>query len=415
MHDLSPKCIRMPIGDSTDCGASKTLAKPSARARRAPARNLQQIVLFASVSTTPALPITAEAARVEPAEPRRKLTKRQSRRLLVSTDTEFFSESHYCATGSWSACWCVHYQTVRRGTRIVKPEMRIYFRLYRQSSNPNGSHLLTPITGADYASIDALLPAHTRGVWLSVIGQAAIASAYRGVPLLKSRVTYRQIVEALTGKDMHENSVTQRWKDFINQQLRFLTSIYYERKGETGAERTVFVCQPARLPLLGVEWHSNDPDAVYINACSELFWILNGVGRTRVVPASVAFPREPWSYCICAEILARVCRTPINGRANIKELFSPDACKAVREQYERSESGGNLARERKRLIDAVKRLFESLVSVGTLKSYKEHEGVFTWQKKDHGQSLSEQGIYARLLSLAAEKFASGEVGFCGES
>jgi hypothetical protein len=417
MDNHSPKCKHQSVKVSPNCDPSKrnALATPSARAQKAPDRKRQKPAPVASVSTSPVLP---EPQQDQEQPKRQRFTKDHARRLLVSTDSEFFNKSKFVTSGKWKDHWQVHYRSARRGSQIVKPEQWIYFRLYKLTTATDGDGFsLVPITGDEYKTIDALIPAHTRGVWLSVIGQASANSAYRGVPLIGYRVTYRQIVEALTQHDLSRNPVPQDWREFINQQLKALTRIYYQRKGETGkAERTVFMHQPSPLPLIGVEWRSDDREAVYIRASSELFWVLNGLGRTRVLPVSVCLPRSPWAYCVCAKVLAHVCSARIRGKSDIPKAFSdPNACKVVREQYKRSAiDNNNKTRDLNRLIDAVSRMLESLVRIGALKHFKEQNGVFSWERNDKGSSLTEQGLYAHYLAMAGQKIISGEMGFCCE-
>lgn len=411
MQHHRPKSICTPARLDTGKGYhQEPLAKPTARARKAPERNhLKPVPAAIAARTTPALaaPVAPAPAEALPARPR--LTREHARRQVVSTDTEFWN-SHYCRSGEWAGCWCAHYGSVKRGSAIIHPDTRLYFRLYWR--RPDSDEWL-PLTDEDYASLDALLPAHTRAVWLSTIGQAAVNSAYRGVPLLGYRVTYRQIVEALINDPLFRHPVPADWKPFIDQQLNRLAQIGYRRRAETtnAVGGTVEFDQPTILPLVGFMRRSDDPDGIYIQESAALFWDINGLGRSRVLPVSVAFPRAPWSFCICAELLAKICRTPINGKADIRELFSPNACKAVREQYERSVRSCNMARDNRRLLDAVVRLLDSLVAVGTLKGYTVQNGVVAWHRGDHGASLSERGIYAHYLTMAAEQIASGEVGF----
>ena len=343
-----------------------------------------------------------------------KLTRDAARRLIVSTDTEFFSHSRFVHSGKWSSCWCAHYKRARRASGDVLPELRIYYQLFKLSAVTNAeTSALVPITDADYASIDALIPARTRAVWLSVVGIAAANAAYRGVPVIGYRVTYRQVIEALTQHDLSRQTVSSAWKEFIDMQIKMLSRIYYRRVAETGEEsRTVKIEQPAPLPILGFMRRSDDPGAIYLQASAELFWVLNGFGRSRILPPSIEFPRSPWAFCVCVEMLSRVCQTVVSGRSDIRDLFSMKACKTIREQYAASIASGNLARDMRRLTSAVKKLLDSLVGLGALKSYTENAGVFAWQRGDRGQSLSEAGLFAHYLTLAADQVAAGKVGFC---
>ena len=414
MDNHSPKCKHQSVKVSPNCDQSNrnALATPSARAQKAPDRKRQKPAPVASVSTSPVLATVTPEPQQDQEQPiRQRFTKDHARRMLLSTDSEFFRESRFVNAGEWKGHWMVHYKTAKRGSRIVKPEQRIYFRLWRYNLYDG----FTPLAGSEY-TMEPLIPPHTRGVWLSVIGQASANSAYRGVPLIGCKVTYRQIVDALTHHDSGRHPVTKAWREFINQQLKALAQIYYETTGTTGVNRTVFIHQESPLPLIGVQWRSDDPEGVYIQASSELFWVLNGLGRTRVLPVSVCLPRSPWAYCICAKVLASISSTPINGKFDVpKEFSDPNACKAVREQYKRSAiNNNNKTRDVNRLVTAVSRMLESLVRIGALKGFENKNGVFTWDRTDRGTSLTEQGLYAHYLTIAEQKIRSGEIGFCCE-
>ena len=323
-----------------------------------------------------------------------QLTLRDTIRAVVSTDTEFFSNSRYLTRGEWSGCWCTHWRTVNRGKRGILPERRNYFKLLYL----DGMRFET-ITDTFCASLDQLLPPATRSVWLTVIGQAVAKSHRNRCGLFSCRIKYKQVYEGLIQREV-SHAVPAEWCAFIDQQLEYLSHIYYQLVATTGnGTRTVDITQSAPLPLVAVSRQSNKPHEFKLVAVSPLFWILFGIGRTRVLPCQVQFPTEVWRYCACCDLLSRISSTKVSGSVKISDLFCPTAKnREVRDHYAQADKCFHVPRDSRSLAVAVRSMLASLTALGAL-SWSEPEPLcFKWTRKDHGKTLSDGGLFAECLA-----------------
>ena len=338
---------------------------------------------------------------------RKGLKPRDLLRAVVSTDTEFFN-SRYCQSGKWAGCWLTSWRSAVSRASGKLPAQNHYFTLFRLKGLS-----FSPVTDETCKSLSQLLPPATRSVWLTVVSQAVAQSWHRSRDLFEFRISYKNVFEALIQRK-YSHPVPPEWIRFIDQQLDYLASIFYRQIAitcqGTARPRVIQIEQPAPLPLVAVKRQSDKPQEFSICALSPLFWVLFGIGRVRVLPCSVRFPRELWRFCACTDLLARISVTPINGSAKVRDLFnSCSNYSVVRDQFARSRANRNISQESDALAQSVRDLLESLEALGALEWTEPRPQLFKWIRHDHGKTLSDRGLFAEALARASESVAEGNL------